>query len=352
VSVRAALLSLGVAALASGAWAQPPDPYLAPEVRGVTLLTHDGGRVDWSKQNKIAFDRRSPSGYYDVWVMDADGGGQRCLTCAAPGAPTKNKGNPAWHPSGRYIVFQGQKETMPAALDHVAEPGRGVGNNLWLMTADGAHYWEIVNADRGHAPSGILHPHFSADGGKLVWTQLIGADGQLGDWELHVADFAIHDGAPVLSHERTFRPGTERKFYESHGFFPDGRSLLYTAQTPVGLDDEFALDLATGVARDLTHASTSWNEHAQIDPAGRRIVWATSRDIPGPLRWLNLWMMDADGGHQHRLVDFHRENTPIFAAGIGPGDSSWSPDGRRLAVYVIGDRAETKGDVYVVDFNN
>jgi Tol biopolymer transport system component len=341
--------SLAAALVSAGAMAEP---YLAPEVRSVTLLAHDGGRVDWSPQNRIAFDRRSPDGYYDVWTMDADGAGQRCLTCGAAGAPTKNKGNPAWHPSGQYIVFQAQKQTMPAMLDHVAEPGRGVGNNLWLMTADGAHYWEIVNADRGGAPAGILHPHFSADGRQLMWTQLLRADGKLGDWDLHVADFAITDGAPVLSHERVLRPGPVQKFYESHGFFPDGRSILYTAETATGLSDEFTLDLATGAVRDLTNDAAFWNEHAHIDPAGRRIVWATSKGVPGPLRYLNLWIMDPDGSHQHQLVDFHRAGTPIASSGIGPGDSAWSPDGRRLAVYVIGDRAETVGDIYVIDFNN
>src|ERR1700749_4430651 len=81
--------------------------YAAPHAR---LLTSDGGRVDWSKQNQIAFDRKGQGGFYQIWAVNPEGTGERCLTCGQPGAPQKHKGNPAWHPSGRYVVFEAQKD--------------------------------------------------------------------------------------------------------------------------------------------------------------------------------------------------------------------------------------------------
>jgi Tol biopolymer transport system component len=335
--------------------AQPSQAWFAPAVRSVTLLTTHGGRVDWSPQNKIAFDRKGADGYYGVWVMNPDGSGQLCLTCDQQGAPLQNKGNPAWHPSGNYIVFQAQKPGMPPFLNHEAEPGRGVGNNLWLMTADGTRYWKIVDADMGIAASGTLHPHFSPDGKKLFWAQLLNDDGGLGVWELRIADFDVSSGVPVISNIQSFQPGPVHKFFESHCFTPDSRKVLFTAQTETGNADEYLMDLATGDFQDLTNkpdynTADYWNEHGQISPDGSRIVWVTNRGES--TRALNLWLMTADGQDPQEIVNFHQPGTPVYGtgSGLGPGDSSWSPDGKYLAVYGISDKDETKGNIYLVTF--
>lgn len=76
----------------------------SPLVKNIKTFTNQGGRVDWSHNNNlIAFDRKDEDGYYDVWVMKPDGTEQKCLTCDKPQLPNKNIGQPAWHPSGKYI---------------------------------------------------------------------------------------------------------------------------------------------------------------------------------------------------------------------------------------------------------
>jgi Tol biopolymer transport system component len=316
-----------------------------PAVRRTRLLTADGGRVDWSKRNIIAFDRRGRDGFYDVWVTHPDGTGERCLTCDQSGAPKKNKGNPAWDPTGRYIVFEGQKDRTLPFLNHLAEPGRGVANDLWLMDADGRRYWKLVDVPRLPA-GGVLHPHFSNDGKTLIWSQLVKSSGKLGIWEIKLANFEVVDGNPQIGEIRTFTPGSEHKFYETHGFSPDNRQILFTAQVSSGMADIFTMDTATGRTENLTNAPDSWNEHAQFSPDGRFIVWASSRN---QANGLNLWIMNRDGSDPRLLMDFHHPGAPAYTTGIGPADSSWSPDGRSLAVYVISDERETKGEIWILD---
>jgi WD40 repeat protein len=345
---RFVLLFFSFVALSSFvALAQHRDVHAPPPVtvHGARLLTKDGGRVDWSRQNRIAFDRRGANGFYDIWVTEPNGDGEHCLTCDKSGAPHKNKGNPAWDPSGRYIVFEGQKDRSLRFINHLAEPGRGVANDLWLMDASGDHYWKLVDVPRLPA-GGVLHPHFSNDGRKLVWTQLLKSSGKLGIWEMKMADFEVVEGTPKLSNIRTFTPGPVRKFYETHGFSPDDRQILFTAQVSTGLSDIFTMDVASGQTTDLTNTPNDWDEHAQYRPDGRSIVWASSR---GRDKNLNLWIMNRDGSDPRLLMDFHRPGAPAFSEGVGPADCSWSPDGKSLAVYVIKDEKETGGEIWILD---
>lgn len=340
--VLSVLLSLAVQT-----GAQEPHQQYAPHAR---LLTPDGGRVDWSNQNRIAFDRKGRDGFYQVWAVNPDGSGETCLTCDRPGAPAKHKGNPAWHPSGRYIVFQAEKDRVLPLLNNLAAPGRGVANDLWLMDATGHNYWKLVDVPRLPA-GGVLHPHFSRDGTKLFWTQLLKNSGKLGIWEMKVADFDAAGGTPRLTNIRSLTPGPVRKFYESHGFTPDGRKIIFTAQVETGMSDIFETELDTGQTVNLTNTPQDWDEHSQIAPDGRRIVWASSRGTSN--EFLNLWIMNGDGSEPRMLVDCHTtKGSPMYSEGIGPGDSSWSPDGKSLAVYLIADKDEKSGGIWILDAIN
>jgi hypothetical protein len=115
------------------------------QIPDATLLIRNGGRIDWSRQDRIAFDRRGPDGFYQIWIINPDGSDEHCLTCNQPDAPRKHKGNPAWDPSGRFIAFQGQKSDSVAFVNNLAAPGKGVANDLWIMNASGTHYWKLVD---------------------------------------------------------------------------------------------------------------------------------------------------------------------------------------------------------------
>lgn len=204
------------------------------KIKNISLqtLTTNGGRVDWSEaKNIIAFDRIDEQGYFQIWTMLPDSSQQQCLTCGRPEAPAKNKGNPAWHPSGKYIVFQAQNDfpgTIPAVADYFANPGAGINNDVWVMDSSGDQYWKLQTVPV--KIGGVLHPHFSHSGNKLLWAERVsGNGGKYGQWIIRLADFVVVSGTPQLQNIQTFTPGSSPDFYETHGFTLDDKKSFSRA---------------------------------------------------------------------------------------------------------------------------
>src|SRR6476660_2009790 len=86
----------------------------SPQVQSIKELRLLGGQVDWSpSENLIAYDAPGLDGHYQLHIMAPDGTGDRCLTCGHPCLTRVHHGAPAWHPSGRYIVFLAEKPNHP-----------------------------------------------------------------------------------------------------------------------------------------------------------------------------------------------------------------------------------------------
>ena len=120
-------------------------------------------------------------------------------------------GQPEWHPPGQYMVFQAQK---PSGQWHwgrglAATPGFGRHSDLWLMelaTRCSFRLTDMPEDDR----SGVLHPHFSHDGSKLIWSEMHAAPNAVhgfGQWKIKVAGFALKEGVPVLPDVHSHVPG-------------------------------------------------------------------------------------------------------------------------------------------------
>lgn len=302
----------------------------------VSTLRVGGARLDWCwKENLIAFDVLGPDQYYDVHTMRPDGSGDRCVTCDVEGLPTRNVGQPAWHPSCDYLVVQAEKqEHEKIRFKHVLTPGAGVLNDLWLvdLARKRAQPLRVVDNERGQ---GTLHPHFSEDGKKLSWTEMVEKGGfrkgkELGYWKLMVADFQMKGGEARLSNVQSFTPGG-KGFYENHGFSPDGKKLIYTSNTEAKRfgNDIFVLDLDTGRARKLTDGN--YNEHALFSPDGKHIVWISSTESD---RGTDYWIMDADGSNKRRLTFFNEKGHPHSAGRrVVVADFAWSRDGKSIVGY-------------------
>jgi len=342
-------------------------PASAQEGR-LTLLTDDGGHLDWLRQPEglIVFDRKGADGYFQLWTMRPDGAGQVSLTAGRRELPGFHTGQPAWHPSGRWIAFQAQKAGIPKQFQKTSEPGAGIFNDLWVMDAAATRFWKLVDlpVSLDREARGILHPHFSSDGRQITWAERTGSGSKpFGSWVIRLADFRDDGAIPRLENIRTMTPllaGRGGAFYETHGFSPDGLGLIFSSDVERGLKI-YTFDVASGTTRKLTHEPRDWDEHAIFSPDGGRIAFISSRGLKFSTRPFELqtefWLMRPDGGGQRRLTYFHQQGHRHHreADFQVAADSAWREDGRALAGLVIRHRPDTdqrgKGEIWLVEID-
>jgi Tol biopolymer transport system component len=325
----------------------------------VKILQELGGRVSWQgRQNLIAFDAGGKEGRSDVYRAGLDGSDKRCLTCGRTDVPPLQNGNPEWHPSGDFIVFQAQDPNLklpPGPLGNfLASPGIGINNNIWLMKADGSKFRQVTRVqNRG----GSLHPQFSPDGKKICWSEIIRPGGRMGgQWAIKLGDFLVEKGEPVVKNIQTLTPGNF-ELYETHGFSPDDQKLIFSV-VPRGkyyFDMEiYTCDLSTQRLTRLTE-NEEWDEHAHYSPDGRWIVWMSSAGVPqvktrsflemarNPLK-TDVWIMKADGSDKRRLTYFNNPKAPearLAPRGLIVGDISWGPDSKSFVAKIQRGRNES-----------
>ncbi|NNC92396.1 MAG: hypothetical protein HKN80_07855 [Acidimicrobiia bacterium] len=308
-------------------------------VKKVTPIRASGGRVSWSHdRDDILMDRKGEDGYYDIYRIRPDGSDEVCLTCDQQAVlGTGHIGQPEWHPSGKYIVFQAQKKFGQGrwGRDLAATPGLGRHSDLWLMELETRRCFRLTDTPEDDT-SGVLHPHFSHDGGKLTWSEMYEAPKFLngyGEWKIQVGDLTFGKDGPVLSNVKSYVPG-RAGWYENHGLSPDNGTLLFTsafendkafhANVYRYIIDQDRLDLL---------ADQKWNEHALYSPSGTRIVWMSGRDTPKG--GTDYWSMNLDGSDKVRLTDFSNPDLPTYnKKSIVAADASFSPDGKSLIAYL------------------
>ncbi|TAL34825.1 MAG: hypothetical protein EPN97_08160 [Alphaproteobacteria bacterium] len=324
------------------------------------LISGHGGRVDWGGNSLIAYDQQDKDGWFQVWTMKPDGTGRHCITCG-DGFPKRHNGNPAWHPSGKYIVFQSLDENikMPWLWGKLyriyTNPGAGVNNNIWIASSNGKRAWQMTVLGKG---KGVLHPHFSHDGKTLIWAEMTSTKpGPFGSWVIRKAAFIERGGGPAVTDVETLAPG-DLQFYETHSFTPDDKSIVFTGKA---LDskshalDIYRYDFDSKKLTVLTDPELDeWDEHAQVSPDGAKILWMSSADIKpntrGPFVKTDYWMMNIDGSDKQRITRFNDKGAPEYLPGkVVCADSSWSPDGKKFIAYVEHNSTATKaGDIVVV----
>ena len=325
---------------ARGTGPAPPrqEPVRPPVdlVSRVTTLRPGGARMDWLG-DRIAFDMRGSDGLWAAYTMRPDGSDTRCVSCGVPGLPRTHVGQPAWHPSGRYLVVQAEKDKHARVrMKRVVTPGAGVLNDLWVIDLQGGPATLIRNVEDTRG-DGILHAHFSKDGERLSWTEMQEAGSlkkgkEFGYWALMTADFRVAAGKPRLENVQKYTPGG-RAFHENHGFSPDGRLLAFASNFESKKRFEshiYTLDLRTQKANRLTFED--YNEHAQFSPDGSSIVWITTRENRN--NGTDYWIMNVDGSNKRRLTFFNQKGHPHHKGQkVVVADLAWRPDGRAFAAY-------------------
>jgi Tol biopolymer transport system component len=131
----------------------------------IWMVPADGGNaVDLTTTNAYSSPTWSPDGQRlafargtDIWLMNADGSGQRALTATLPG----NKLNPHWSPDGSVIMFE-------------VQVGSGIELNgeIYTIRPDGTHALNLTSTPDINEDG----PAWSSDGTRIVFTTPV--DGQ------------------------------------------------------------------------------------------------------------------------------------------------------------------------------
>jgi uncharacterized protein (TIGR03437 family) len=347
--------------LISGAWLTPSRAQDSSRyVKTVVPLRSGDSRVYWAKtRNQILYDAISPNNYFDIYVMNPDGTGQRCVTCNVSALPNKHIGNPESDPTDSWIIFQAQKaDNVPGVADFLANPGAGADNDIWIMDWNAQTFLKVTDVPL--VEGGVLHPHFSNKGNQITWAQRYSSTGSpYGLWTIQVADFSVQNGTPVVSNIRSLKPGAQQQFYETHGFSPDDSKIIFSGNLSPGMSvydiDIYTVDLQSNAVVDLTNSPNAWDEHAHYTPSGNGIIWMSSMGNPaptGPGVSSDYWIMNADGTDQIRLTYFNDPASPEYVTGhVTAADCAWNADGTSLVASLITDPATFGGELIVVNYD-
>ena len=214
-----------------------------PDGSGLHQLNRSQGSTEaapaWSPdRRRIAFQRSTQRLGYAIWVMNADGTGQRQL--AADG------NTPAWSPDSRRIVFSS--------------------GPLWIVNVDGTNRHRLAAV--GNCAD------WSPDGRTIAFT--LGATGV----------YTIHSD------------GTGQRQLATTGvcprWFPDGRKIAYTLGKQGGSERvPIWVMNADGTGAHLVHALSEEDGNVDWSPDGGRLAFTYRGDI---------WTMSASGTGLRRVT--------------------------------------------------
>ncbi len=341
-------------------------------VKRASLFAQGTGRATWSpKGDWIAFDRRAGNGYTQLWVARADLGSgiseEKCLTCQMFELKKKHVGNPTWHPSGDSLAVQVHHPIRPGGepLRFLEVPGGNLGSDLYLIRFDGKEFWNLTNLEELNGR--VLSPRFSYEGDKIYWSERVASGGGVfGKWALRVAGIEFRRQIPRLKSVKTYRPGAQRLFYESHGFTTDDLGLVLTGnleeKQPESGMDVYRFEPSSKRLENLTRTPAELDRHALLAPNGNWIVWSSSREIGSgevslerrqvtAVRKSDLWLMNAEGLSVQRLTRFNDVHAPEYSGPTAVIPTGWHRDGDRLLALVLPVGSNEPGDLYLIEFN-
>ncbi|HYP54392.1 MAG TPA: hypothetical protein VEQ42_12665, partial [Pyrinomonadaceae bacterium] len=259
-------------------WVGPSgDPSRAAQV------TEGAGRYDgfyglsWTPDGRVVY-ASIASGSWDIWVMNADGSGQKQLTVGA-----RSNYGPSVSPDGGHIVFVSNRA--------------GGAFNVWRMDADGSNPLRLTSGQ------GENFAHVTPDGRWVVYATVGFAQPS------HVWKVPIDGGESV----RLVEGNASWPFVS-----PDGKFVACVFQPGPGSPVKLAVvPFDGGPPAKLFDIPPTFRANVVWTPDGRAVTFIDNRDGTG-----NLWSQPVAGGPARQLTDFK-------SAGVTAYD--WSPDGKRLA---------------------
>ena len=236
--------------------------------------------LSWTTDGHLVYASMS-SGNPDIWMMNADGSGQKQLTF-----DTYVDRDPSVSPDGRHIIFSSDR--------------RG-SFNIWRMDIDGSNLAQLTHGDDER------FPQCSPDGRWVVYQGLVSGVPML--WRIPVEGgdhFQLtqkYSNWPVVSPDGrliacSYRDGETSPWKVAVIPFEGGE--------PVKLFDIPMLSIPM-----LFWQRVRWSSD------GRALTYIENR---GGIS--NIWSQPLDGGKPTQLTDFKTDQILNF---------DWSPDGKQLA---------------------
>jgi Tol biopolymer transport system component len=223
-----------------------------------------------ARDGRIAF-ASDRDGNWEIYVMNADGSGQRNLTAN----PSKDRA-PAWSPDFQRIAFSSDRSKAASVSAVLSHPNRrseiGTGGLIpggFATSLPRGENWEIY----------LMH----ADGSG----------------QINLTNNSATDEYPAWS--------------------PDGKRIAFVSNRDL-LEDIYVMNADGSNVTRLTE--NDWGDGGPTwSPDGTRIAYA-SEHVRGEAGWdWDLYVMNADGSGMTRLLK--RPGLDLFPA--------WSPDGNRIA---------------------
>jgi predicted Holliday junction resolvase-like endonuclease len=347
------------------------------KVESVTKI-RPGSFPRTSPQGKITF-TNEVNDQFEVFTMNADFSNIKCLTCGkAALVNTRNRGQSAWSPDEKYIIFTAENASIPRKpetyqLDSSTRPGIGRNFNIWIMTSDGNKFWQLTNYPENW---GVIEPYFSYDGNMITWGEefmmnkypsgknqgeskwpsdpkySIGHPGcywnsqnlkyrkgeELCIWRTKYGKINYDTtGKPIITDLKIVNPPANFTMVEPQGFTFDNKGFVYSysdlTKSPDKTEfwpDLYTTDLNGGNLKQLIN-TPQIEEEIAYSPDGKKILIKRMDKYPGTND--EIWLMNADGSNMTQLTHFNTPGYPEYDQNAKQNtEQSWDPSGKSFVM--------------------
>ena len=204
---------------------------------------------------------------------------------------------------------------------------------IYVMDADGGNQRRLTNhPDRDFSPS------WSPDGKRIAFVS--NRDGHVNIRGRLTYEIYVMDANGENQQNLTNDPSNDR----SPSWAPDGKRIVFSSDRDNDRDHNIEIYVmdADGENQERLTNNLTEDQYPSWSPDGKRIAFSARRDghFENELGiTYEIYVMDADGGNGQRLTE-NRNND---------WNSSWSPDGKRIAFMSDRKGDVVNWDIYVID---